>query len=96
MDSNYIITPKQNLLLRRIGRKYMIVEQVDGCINLTNVYTMNHTAARLWKAVCSEHRHSAETLAQLLCREYGVEYTRALGDVTLQLEEWRMMGLIVF
>lgn len=40
---------KSNLKLRRIGNRHMIVEVSDSCVNLTNVYSLNGTAARLWR-----------------------------------------------
>lgn len=94
MESNNKITPKPNLKLRKIGRKFMIVETVDGCVNLTNVYSMNDTAAWLWEAVNSNGNRTPEELAEGLCREYGVEYERVLMDVRRQLEEWRDMELL--
>lgn len=95
MKNENNIIPKPNLKLRKIGRKHMIVETVDGCVNLTNVYTLNETAAWLWKAIGKGDNPTPEALAESLCKEYGVEIERALGDVKHQLEEWEKMGLLV-
>lgn len=55
MESDKIkLIPKPHLKLRRIGSRHMIVEASDSCVNLTNVYSLNGTAARLWEAVCKD------------------------------------------
>ena len=38
-----------NLQLRKIGNKYMIVSTASGNVNMTDVFTLNETAARLWQ-----------------------------------------------
>lgn len=88
------IALKPNLKLRKIGNKFMIVESVDNCVNLTNVYSMNETAAWLWEAIGKGNNPAPEELAESLCKEYAVDYERALHDVKLQLEEWEKMGLL--
>ena len=47
--------PKATLKLRKIGGKYMIVETSDSCVNLTNVYSLNETAALLWEMLCRKN-----------------------------------------
>ncbi|MDE6215495.1 PqqD family protein [Bacteroides sp.] len=86
--------PKSNLKLRKIGSKYMIVETSDSCVNLTNVYSLNETAALLWEMLCRREGHTVEELAEELCKTYEVEYERALHDVESQLTEWEKMGLL--
>ena len=78
---------KSNLKLRRIGNRHMIVD-------LTNVYSLNGTAARLWEMVCNGEGRTAGELAEGLCKTYDVEYGRALRDVERQIEEWEKMGLL--
>ena len=85
---------KSNLKLRRIGNRHMIVEVSDSCVNLTNVYSLNGTAARLWEMVCNGEGRTAGELAEGLCKTYDVEYGRALRDVERQIEEWEKMGLL--
>lgn len=94
MGNENRITPKAILKLRRIGNKYMLVESMDNGINLTNVYSMNETAAWLWEAICGEDSYTPEELAENLCKEYRVEYECALRDVKHQLDDWRRMGLV--
>jgi len=72
----------------------MIVETSDSCVNLTNVYSLNETAALLWEMLCREDGCTPEELAEELCKTYEVEYERALHDVESQLAEWEKMGLL--
>lgn len=96
MESDKIkLIPKPHLKLRRIGNRHMIVEASDSCVNLTNVYSLNGTAALLWEAVCKDGVRNLRELAEELCATYDVGYGRALRDVERQLEEWEKMGLLV-
>lgn len=94
MTSNSKFVPKACLKLHKIGRKYMLVKSSDNCVNLTNVYSLNETAAWLWQRICEGEGHTPEELADSLFEAYKVEYERALRDVERQLEEWKRMGLI--
>lgn len=87
------ITPRAGLRLRKIGSKYMIVETSDSCVNLTNVFSMNSTAAWMWESLCAEPC-TANELADRLCAEYDVDRERALSDVCRQLGEWKEQGLL--
>ena len=85
--------PNPNLQLRKIGRQYMIVEACAGNVNLTNVFTLNETAANLWQRM-SEGDSTVEELTKWLCDEYDVEPSTAEADVKKQLEEWKAYGLV--
>ena len=55
------------------------------------IHHLNLTAARVWEA---HSKGMPETsIAEQLCREFDVEYPRALGDVQRILAEFAMMGL---
>lgn len=87
------IKPKYNLQLRKVGRHYMIVTVSRECVNMTDVFTLNRTAALLWQRVGS----GAYTLGELVGwfrTEFGVDKDTALHDVCRQIEEWRAFGLI--
>ena len=96
MESDKIkLIPKPHLKLRRIGSRHMIVEASDSCVNLTNVYSLNGPAARLWVAVCKDGCRSPGELAEELFSTSEVGSGRALRDVERQIEEWEKMGLLV-
>lgn len=88
-----IAHPKPGLQLRRIGQQYMIVEVSAGNANMSNVYSLNRTAARLWELLSAKDSTPAE-LADELAEFYGIDSDTALRDVERQLKLWREFGLI--
>ena len=79
--------------LRKIKNLYMIVEASADNVNMSNVYSLNQTAAELWQLIGSGER-TAEELAVWLSDSYSIEPSSALYDVERQLAEWRSYGLI--
>lgn len=88
-----VVRPKKNLQLRKIQNQYMIVEASAADVNMSNVYSMNKTAADLWEVISSNER-TVEELVEWLCSNYDVGADVAKGDVERQLAEWREFGLI--
>ena len=91
--SDCVIRPKNNLQLRKLGNSYMIVEVSAENVNMSNVYTLNKTAADMWQLITEGERTAAD-LAGWLCSKYDVEPATAQADVEQQLTEWREFGLI--
>lgn len=87
------IIPRADLQLRKVGSLYMIVDLCSGSVNLTNVFSLNETAAELWRHV-TEGNFTVAELAEWLAGEYGIDRSVALRDVTRQLDEWREFGLV--
>lgn len=79
--------------LRKIKNLYMIVEASADNVNMSNVYSLNHTAAELWQLVNSGER-TADELAGWLSDNYSIEPASALHDVERQLAEWKSYGLL--
>lgn len=84
---------RADLVLRRMGRRYMMVDAGQDSAGTSDVYTLNETAARLWERMGSDDI-CAEALAEWLSHEYEVDYEQALTDVRHQLDEWSQYGLI--
>ena len=84
---------KTNLTLRRMGRRYMMVNAASAAQDTADVYTLNETAARLWERL-GDDEISLPSLASWLAGEYGIAYDDALADVTTQVQKWREFGLI--
>lgn len=80
-------------MLRKIGSRYMIVEVSQEAMNLTNVYTMNETAAWLWKGIGNDE-FTEEVLVARLLEEYEVTEEQAKADVHSLVEEWVKLGLV--
>ena len=84
---------KDGLQLRKIGHRYMVVDVCSENVNMSTVYSLNATAADLWKLLEQGHS-SLEELADWLCAQYEIDRATALQDVTKQLDEWKNFGLI--
>ena len=83
-----------NLLrLRRMGGKYVIVRVVSGSANLTDVITLNETAAALWERFDGVE-FTEEEMVEWLCGEYDVEASVAKADVQGLLEKWKEYGML--
>ena len=84
---------KEGLRLRKMGRKYMIVNASNSLHNRAEVFTLNEVAAQMWQFLDGKD-FTAEVLVEWLCQEYDVEEDVARMDVEKQLEEWKRFGLI--
>lgn len=85
---------KANLKLRKVGDRYMLVDVSEKDANVTNVYTLNDTAAFVWTRLAAGISGEAQ-LAEALCAEYDVAAATALADVRKLLASWRESGLIL-
>lgn len=85
--------PRPDLLLRKVGRQYMIVETCNGVANMTNVFSLNESAARLWQLMSADSQ-TAEDLATALSAAYGLTPADVMADVEHQLAEWQAFGLL--
>ena len=84
---------KENLKLRQVGNRYMIVDAVGQNVNLTNVYTLNATAAWLWEQAAAGD-FTEEKLVERLCEHFEVEKEKAELDVHALLDTWRNFDLL--
>ena len=84
---------KENLTLRKIGNKYMIVDTLTEDINMVDVYTMNETAALLWKTF-AQRNFTQDEMVNALCEEYDVAQEQATNDVENLVKDWISYGLV--
>lgn len=89
-----VLKPKKNLYLRKIGRQHIIVDAREGSVNMSDVFSLNETAAALWQKI-GEGDYTPEQLADWMCGEYDVERSVALADIEKQLADWQKHGLVV-
>ena len=85
-----------DLKLRKLGSKYIIVQASSDCVDMSNVYTMNSTAAYLWNR-CAEHPEnevSASDFAGWLFEEYEIDPSVAASDAARIFATWVEMGLL--
>lgn len=82
-----------NLRLRKIGSRSMVVKEVEGEINMTDVFTLNPTASDIWSAFSGKD-FTEEDLVGYLVDNYEVARERAAADVAVLLSQWKEFGLI--
>ncbi len=82
-----------DLKLRKVGCHHMIVRVDESRVNMTDVFTLNNTAAWLWKKA-ENCEFTEDTLAGWLCAEYGIGMEEALSDARDTIAQWREYGLI--
>lgn len=93
MNDNKIIHTKSNLKLRKIGNQYMIVQVCNEQINMSDVFSMNKTAASIWERI-SKGGYTFEELVEWICDTYDVSKNTAGNDLEKLLDEWKSFGLI--
>ena len=82
-----------NLRLRKIGSRSMVVKEVEGEVNMTDVFTLNSTASDIWSAFSGKD-FTEEDLVGYLIDNYEVTLERAEADVAALLSQWKEFGLI--
>lgn len=84
---------KKDLVLRKIENDYLIVDPNQDMVNLSQVYTLNETAAYLWQQL-QNREFEVDDLVELLLERYEVEESLARRDAERFLEVFRQHGVI--
>lgn len=74
-----------------MGQATVIGEGVNQ-VNFNKLITLNSSAAFLWESVQGKE-FDADTLAQLLVAEYGIDRELAEKDAKAVLKQWVEIGL---
>lgn len=82
-----------NLRLRKIGSRSMVVKEVEGEVNMTDVFTLNSTASDIWSAFSGKDFTEGDLVGYLI-DNYEVTLERAATDVADLLSRWKEYGLI--
>lgn len=82
----------ENLVLREVAGDYIIVNPFNETIDMTQILTLNETAAWLWKQAEGKE-FDEEYLVDLICDEYDVDRNTAAADVHEICESWQKNGL---
>jgi len=91
-NSDYM-NVKAGLKLRKVGATYMLVDVSISHPNMTDVYTLNETAAMVW-TILSEGVTDSDKIAARICQEYDIDYDTSARDVKTIIESWINSGLI--
>ena len=86
---------KQGIRLRPLGEEFILVGESVELINFNKMITMNESAAYLWREVEHLPSFEAQTLADLLLKEYEVGREQALSDAETTISNWREAEIIV-
>ena len=87
------ITIKPGLRLRKMGRRYMIVKAAGESVDLAEVYTLNETAAFVWKKASEAGVFNEEQAVAWLLEEYEVDSETAEADVRETVALWKEYGI---
>ena len=82
----------KDLVLREVGGEYMIVNPFSDTIDMTQVYSLNETAAWLWQQMEGKEFTVADMVA-VLQEEYEVDEETATADLTELIQQWIAAGL---
>lgn len=89
-----ILSSKKGLKLRKIGSQYMIVDASGENVNMSDVYSLNRTAALLWQQV-EKGGATPSTLADYLCENFEIDKETAVNDIERQIADWKEFGLLL-
>jgi len=70
---------RSELVLRQLGDEHVIVDSCKGVVDLSKVYTLNETAAFLWKELQGRDFDYSD-IVELLLERYDVEKEHAESD----------------
>lgn len=83
---------KDGFILREMCGENIITGEGLEHINFNKLISLNSTAAFLWNAVVGKE-FTAESMAQLLVDEYGIDMELALKDSKALCESWIEAGI---
>lgn len=81
------------LVLRPLGREFIVTGDGLSRIDFSKVVSMNATAAYLWEQLQGRD-FSEEEMTTLLTARYDVSEEIARADVAKLLESWRKAGVL--
>ncbi|HFK5529211.1 TPA: PqqD family protein [Elizabethkingia anophelis] len=84
---------REDLMLRHLGDEYVIIDPEQDMVDMSKVYTLNETAAFLWKELQGKE-FNVETVTELLLNYYNVEYAVAEKDAQRLVHDFEKQGLL--
>lgn len=84
---------KKGFMLRDICGEKILVAEGEQNIDYCNIINMNESAAYLWEAV-QDTDFDADTLANLLTKEYEIDKDTALADSKMLISKWIEVGIV--
>ncbi|AQX04963.1 PqqD family protein [Elizabethkingia meningoseptica] len=84
---------RKDLMLRNLGDEYVIIDPEQDMIDMSKVYTLNETAAFLWRELQGEE-FSVATVTEVLLTYYNVDRAIAEADALRLVEDFERQGLL--
>ena len=84
---------KEGFILRKMLGENIVVGEGLAQVDFNKIVSMNGTAAYLWEAVGSSE-FTADTLKELLLKEYDVDEETAAKDAAAIAEKWIEIGIV--
>lgn len=84
---------KKGFTLRTVVGENIIVPEGKENIDVTNIVSMNESAALLWQAIVDKESFTAEDLAKVLLENYEVDEDTALADAKAIAAKWIETGI---
>ncbi|AQX83634.1 PqqD family protein [Elizabethkingia sp. HX WHF] len=84
---------REDLMLRHLGDEYVIIDPEQDMIDMSKVYTLNETAAFLWKELQGKE-FNVETVTEVLLAYYNVDYAIAEKDAQRLVQDFEKQGLL--
>ncbi|MBE8712348.1 PqqD family protein [Sphingobacterium hungaricum] len=84
---------RDDLTLRQIGNDYIVVDPSQDMVDMSKVYTLNETAAWLWKELKGQD-FTSETMVDLLKERYEVDNEQVLKDVENLVAIFKEQGVL--
>lgn len=85
---------KEGFVLRHVCGQSVIVAEGLNIKNFHKLLSLNETAAWLWEEAQRQKQFTGQSLAEALCKEYGISEEEALLDVNELLDIWLENGVI--
>lgn len=85
---------RNDLILRRVGNEFLIVEPGNDAVDLSMVYSLNSSAAFIWTSLQGKD-FDQDTIAELLISEYGISPRSAFIDGEKILMQFLSQKLVV-
>ncbi|AQX08226.1 PqqD family protein [Elizabethkingia ursingii] len=84
---------REDLMLRHLGDEYVIIDPEQDMIDMSKVYTLNETAAFLWKELQGKE-FNVETVTEVLLAYYNVDHSIAEKDAQRLVQDFEKQGLL--
>jgi len=84
---------RSDLILRKMGDEYVIVDPSQDVVDMSKVFTLNETAALVWQKL-NDLEFTESTITDILVEHYEVDHHQALTDATLLVNQFLGEGLI--